>query len=470
MLSIQSLIVNYPLKQQPALNNVSLELEAGEILLLIGGNGSGKSTLLHCLAGLIPGIYRADVKGSCHVKGLVGMALQDSDVFLLPTPEEELNFILQNQSLTSEKRQQKMDQLISTFHLTPLLKRTIHTLSGGERQRLALAAAIASNPVILFLDEPLAQLDSSFTTEFIQLLQNLASFGTTIIISTTFSSQYEPLKAKYCWLHEGQIVWQGSKINFQGKWGQARSAGIDVDGKGLFIRKGNNETTYQKEKATGAIPVLALEDVSYSYGDTFIMQEVNLSVMSGEFVALTGPNGSGKSTLLKLAAGILNPYSGTILIKGKNIAGLSIAEATAESGFLFQNPDNQIFQDKVIKEVAWGLKMRKLNQELIPNRVAKWLKRLQMEQMAEEHPYSLTKTDRQWVALAGVLVREPSLLLLDEPTHGMDCASTARFMDVIMELAEAGTSVLMVTHHQELAEHYAHRIYDLKHGTCRQVR
>jgi energy-coupling factor transport system ATP-binding protein len=466
MFSIRELTITYPQKEQPACQNVCLEVGTGEIVLLAGGNGSGKSTLLHGLAGLIPGIFRADVTGSCHVNGRVEMALQDSDIFLLATPEEELDFILQNQGLTSEIRLQKLERLISLFHLEALLKRTINSLSGGERQRLALAAAIASEPEVLLLDEPLAQLDSSFKTVFLQLLQELAASGTSILISTTFSSQYEPLNAKYCWLHEGQIVWQGCRGGFHERWEQARSAGIDVDGKGLFLQKRSDEIYHQKKDLNGNNPVLALENLSFSYGDTFTLQDVSLSMGPGELAALTGPNGSGKSTLLKLITGILKPCRGTVQVKGKDIAGQSIAGATTDSGFLFQNPDHQIFQDKVIKEVAWGLKMRKLDPKLIPTRVEKWLKRLQMEHLAEEHPYSLTKTDRQWVALAGVLAREPSLLLLDEPTHGMDCVNTARFMEVIMELVTAGISVLMVTHHGELADHYAHQIFHMDKGMC----
>ncbi len=466
MFSIRELTITYPQQKQAACKNVCLEVRAGEIVLLAGSNGSGKSTLLHSVAGLIPGIFRADVTGSCHVDGRMGMALQDSDVFLLATPEEELDFILQNQGLTLEIRLQKLERLISLFHLEALLKRNIHSLSGGERQRLALAAAIASEPEVLLLDEPLAQLDSSFKTEFLQLLQELAASGTSILISTTFSNQYESLNAKYCWLHEGQLIWQGSKADFYNKWEQARNAGIDVDGKGLFLRKRRDEISRQQKDINGNNPVLALVNLSYSYGDTFRLQDVSLSIGRGEFAALTGANGSGKSTLLKLITGILKPGRGTVQVKGKDISGQSIAGATAESGFLFQNPDHQIFQDKVIKEVAWGLKMRKLDPELIPARVEKWLKRLQMEHLAEEHPYSLTKTDRQWVALAGVLARQPSLLLLDEPTHGMDCVSTARFMDVIMELAASGTAILMVTHHHELADHYSQRIFHLDKGMC----
>lgn len=470
VLSCEELTVTYPLKGENALQSVNIQLKAGEIVILAGGNGSGKSTLLHCLAGLIPGIHRAIIKGGYRSDSQPGMALQDSDVFLLPTPAEELDFILQNRGLLPDERRQRLEQLISKFHLESLLKRSMHTLSGGERQRLALAAAMAVAPRLLLLDEPLAQLDTTFAAEFLQLLQETAAGGTAILIATASTNQYETLEAKYVWMHKGEIAWQGGKAEFCEKWEQARQAGIDVDGKGLFSWKNSGKENPQKENVNWDVPILSLEKLSYSYGDNLILNEVDLSVSPGEFAALCGPNGSGKSTLLKLAAGILKPQEGVVRVRGENIAGLSIAEATADSGFLFQNPDHQIFQDKVFKEVAWGLNLRKFEAGLIQARTEKWLKKLKLEHLAQEHPYSLTKTDRQWIALAGVLAREPSLLLLDEPTHGMDCVSTAHFMEVIMELASIGTAVLMVTHHHLLAEHYAHSIFTLEKGRCCQFR
>ena len=470
VLSCEELTVTYPLKADDALHAVNIQLHAGEIVILAGGNGSGKSTLLHCLAGLIPGIFRATVKGCCRSNDQPGMVLQDSDVFLLPTPEEELDFILQNWSLLLDERRQRLEKLISMFYLESLLKRGMHTLSGGERQRLALAVTMAAEPRILLLDEPLAQLDTAFAAEFLQLLQETAAEGTAILIATASTYQYEALDAKYFWTHEGKIAWQGGKAEFLEKWEQARQVGIDVDGKGLFRGMGIEEAAVQPGNQSGINPCLSLEKLSYSYGSSFALKDINLSVFPGEIAALYGPNGSGKSTLLKLAAGILNPLSGVVRIREENIAGRSIARATADSGFLFQNPDHQIFKETVFNEVAWGLKLRKFEKQIIPERTGKWLEKLNLKHLAQEHPYSLTKTDRQWVALAGVLAREPSLLLLDEPTHGMDCVNTAHFMEVIMELAAAGAAVLMVTHHHLLAEHHAHRIFTIEEGSCRPTR
>jgi energy-coupling factor transporter ATP-binding protein EcfA2 len=462
VISVRNITVTYPWSNQTALKNVSLQLSRGEIGLLLGHNGSGKSTLLHCLSGLIPHMQQAGIEGECRVSQKTGIVLQDSDIFLLPTVAEELEFPLYNQGWPAEKRRCKLQQLASLFQLDPLMNRPVHTLSGGERQRVALAAAMAPDPPILLLDEPLAQMDSDFTAKIISLLKEMASKGTCILIASTSSYLYQALETKCFVMAKGEIYWQGSSQDFQKRWEEAKSLGIDVDGSS-FLKNCLWKSPERKEKAT-PLPVMIMNNIFYSYGQDFSVDNISLSIRAGEIVALTGPNGSGKSTLLKLAAGILQPKKGEVCILGKSIKGLPIAQATAGSGFLFQNPDHQIFQDKVIKEVAWGLKMRKINPSLIPPRVEKWLQRLQIEHLAEEHPYSLTKSDRQWVALAGVLAQEQALLLLDEPTHGMDCISAGRFMEVIAELAAANTAVFMVTHHRELAERCAHRVLYMEKG------
>jgi energy-coupling factor transporter ATP-binding protein EcfA2 len=179
---------------------------------------------------------------------------------------------------------------------------------------------------------------------------------------------------------------------------------------------------------------VSMDAVSHAYGDSFSLKSISMEVMPGHIVAITGENGSGKTTLLKLAAGLLKPEKGVVQIFGNNIAGLSIAEATKQSGVLFQNPDHQLFQSRVDHELLWGLKKRGFAPDLAQQRVDKWLKWLNLEHLASEHPYSLSKTYRQWIALASVLVREPELLLLDEPTYGMDTAATKRFAEIITSL------------------------------------
>lgn len=462
MISVHNLTVTYPLSNRPALKKVSLQLAGGEIGLLLGHNGSGKSTLLHCLSGLIPRMQHAGIDGECRVSQKTGTVLQDSDIFLLPTVAEELEFPLYNQGWPAEKCRCKLQQLASLFQLDHLMNRAVHTLSGGERQRLALAAAMALGPPILLLDEPLAQMDAEFTAKFIALLKELASKGACILIASTSGYLYEALETKCFVMVKGEIYWQGSGQALQQRGEEAKSLGLDANGSS-FLKNCLRANSERKENGR-SLPVMRMHNVSYAYDRDFSLDKISLSIRAGEIVALTGPNGSGKSTLLKIAAGILQPQKGEVCIFDKSIKGLSIARATAASGFLFQNPDHQIFHDKVKKEVAWGLKMRQINPSLIPSRVEKWLKRLQIEHLAEEHPYSLTKTQRQWVALAGVLAQEQPLLLLDEPTHGMDCVSTGRFMEMMAEQAAANTAVFMVTHHRALAERCAHRIISVGKG------
>lgn len=198
-----------------------------------------------------------------------------------------------------DERRQRLEKIISKFHLESLLKRSMHTLSEGERQRLALAAAMAAEPRLLLLDEPLAQLDTAFAAEFLQLLQDRATEeGAAILIATASTHQYEALEAKYCWMHKGKIAWQGGKAEFREQWEQARQAGIDVDGKGLFRGTGTEEAQIQQGKRSGIMPYLSLEKLSYSYGSSFALKDINLSVFPGEIAALCDPNGSGKSTLL----------------------------------------------------------------------------------------------------------------------------------------------------------------------------
>ena len=455
MLEIANLTVKYPQSSKAAVSNVTLSLPSGEIGLLLGGNHSGKSTVLACVSGLIPTMQKAEVEGRCSLMEQVGMAIQNSDVFLLPTVESELEFPLLNQGWPTSERRRRINELAEVFLLKPLIERNMHTLSGGEKQRVSLAAAVSAKPSVLLLDEPLSQLDEGFTDFFLKQIKQWAAKGLTVLIATTSSYQYRGLDPLCFWLREGRLCWQGRIDDFYSIQEKARADGIDVDGKGLFCK--NNTIHFFVERPH----ILSLEGVTFRYEKRKILDNINVTVHPGEIVSITGPNGAGKSTLLKIAAGIIKPQNGNIFIQGKSIKGQKIAEANNSTGVLFQNPDHQISQDSVYKEVALGLKMRKVQKGIVKTRVDKWLNSLGMAHMANKHPYSLTKTERQWVALASVLVQEPALLLLDEPTHGFDALAAVQFMEVIVSLAAQGTAVLMVTHHRELACHYSHKVIKL---------
>lgn len=469
MIIINDLSVNYPYQKQPALSGINLSLSSGQIGVVLGGNDSGKSTLLNVLCGIIPKMQHADIYGSFQVNGNLGVALQDSDLFLMPTVAEELEFPLINLWRKKDVTKKRMDYLAEVFYLSSLFNRQIHTLSGGERQRVSLAASLAANPDILILDEPLAQLDPLSRTMIAEQLKYLAKEGKTILIGTSSAYQFDTIADTFFLLERGILKWQGSPDSFKEKHSEALLQGVDVDGNGLFKNKeimsksDLTSTNYSLSKA------LTMKKVQYQYAFAFALKDIDLEVNCGKIVAITGENGSGKTTLLKLAAGIIKPDSGQIEVLGKNIQDLTIAEATANSGFLFQNPDHQLFHNQVESELRWGLQKRGFNKTLEEERVNKWLELMNIETKRYEHPYSLSKVWRQWVALACILVREPALLLLDEPTFGMDTLAAKRFADLIRDLAGNNTSILLITHYDALARYCANSIISISCGKIIQT-
>jgi len=465
MLYIHNLTVCFQDASKEVLKDISLSLKAGEVGLVLGGNDSGKSTLLHCISGIIPRIKKASLSGSCTVVGgQLGVLLQDSDLFLLTTVQEELDFCLLNAGVTGNVIVKMRQQVEKQLKIDKLEQRQMHTLSGGERQRVALGAALISRPQLLLLDEPLAQLDIDFAETFLNYLCYLAQAGVCILVSSTSSYSFRKLPFRFFLLEEGRLIEQGDRKSLNAIKEKAEKTGIDIDGKDLLFQKAGFCCLSQKKSFHNSVPVLSMHNVSYAYQDCFQLKDVELEVFAGEIVAITGPNGSGKTTLLKLAAGIFQAECGEIQVLGKSIRGLSIAEATEKVGFLFQNPDHQLFQSTVNKEVAWGLLTRGCEPDIATKKAWHMLKKLGIEHLAHEHPYSLSKATRQWVALASVLVQDPLLLLLDEPTIGLDTLAATRFMEWIMELAEKLVAVALVTHQKELAYNFAHRVVSMNEG------
>lgn len=446
------------------MRDLNLALPQGQIGLVVGGNDSGKTTLLNTVSGIAANMYSASITGQCQVEGKVGAVLQDTDLFLMPTVTEELEFPLYQYWHNRKKVEQIVCRLGEKLNLKHLMKRLVHTLSGGERQRVALAAALAADSNVLILDEPLAQLDSISAKSTAAYLRELADSGKTILIASTSTQFFRSITDCCYWLDQGTIRFAGSIESFAAQCSAARFKGVDIDGFELFKPKPEKTAISPPAYPDDVEKVIEYIDVNYAYDSSFSLNMINLAVQPGTITAVVGENGSGKTTLLKLAAAILKPSSGTITVQGKNINSLSIAEATADSGFLFQNPDHQIFQNQVDKELSWGLKKRGFTKTVAKIMVASWLKKLGLTQYASEHPYALSKTLRQWIALAGVLVREPSLLLLDEPTFGMDTVSTARFAQIAGEIVRQGKSILMITHNDAIANYCADRVIKMDRG------
>ncbi len=458
MIKVREVNVTYPEKKKPTLQSLDLELMQGEIGLLAGNNGSGKTTLLHTLCGIIPTIQQADVSGSIDITGKPGVALQDSDVFLLPTVEEEIEFSLQNYGWDENAIQMRVQEVLKIMKLEGLGSRSIHTLSGGERQRVALSAAFAPNPQVLLLDEPLTQLDSSFASYLIHYLVGLKTNGVTTLIASTDTYPYQGIIEKYFLIENGGF---SSRCSVDSLYQDAMDCGVRAQG-GDF-----SSLAYRSTKNNECVKdlVLELDKVDFAYpGEDYLFKNINLQVGKGEVVTLIGDNGSGKTTVLKMIAGMLQPVNGSITVLGKDIKSLSISAATEHTGFLFQNPDHQIFHDTVSKELRWGLKIRK--KDGVDAKTKYWLAKLGLSDIAEEHPYSHSKNIRKKIALASILAPGPKLLLLDEPSHGMDSTATKNLIELIHELSrDDGMGILLVTHNRSLAASCATRILELKQGS-----
>jgi energy-coupling factor transport system ATP-binding protein len=468
MIKISGVTVKFPRSALPALREVELEIKSGQVGVLLGGNNSGKSTLLQTLSGLIPAMQPADISGSFEISGEVDALLQDSDIFLMPTVREELEFPLYKLWRCRITVTERLNWLAEKLRLEVLMNRQMHTLSGGERQRVALGAALAADQPVLLLDDPLSQLDAISAATVVSLLRELADQGKTILIASGSSYPYDSCADTYFWFKRGQLCWQGKPKQFREHHEAARLSGVDVDGRGLLNSCSSNQRVSADNLNINSCAAVSMNAVSHTYGEGFSLKSISMEVMPGQIVAVTGENGSGKTTLLKLAAGLLKPEKGTAKVFGNNLAGLSIAEATKQSGVLFQNPDHQLFQSRVDHELLWGLKKRGFATDLARQRIDKWLEWLELEHLAAEHPYSLSKTYRQWIALASIVVREPELLLLDEPTYGMDTAATKRFAKIITALNAEGMTVLLITHQKALAESCAHRIMKMDKGSLQQ--
>lgn len=465
MLNIRNLTVHYPLKSTPTLENINLKLSRGEVGIVTGGNDSGKSTLLNAVSGVAKSMLNAKTEGICQVTGTISTVLQDSDLFLMPTVEEEIEFPLIQFGESHSRMNDRVNSISEKLKLDKLLKRLMHTLSGGERQRVALAASMVTNSDLLLLDEPLAQLDPHGAVLVTNLIREIADHGKTVLIASTSTGPFHQIADRVFWLNNGSMHWTGPPSSFKNEHEHARFMGIDVDGHGLFSMQLRENYSIIKSNPADRITVLDMIKVTYSYDKSFSLENIDLQINEGGITAISGENGSGKSTLLKLAAAIIKPQSGTITVFGRNIKGLSIAEATSDTGFLFQNPDHQIFQNTVDQELAWGLIKRGFSKSDAEEKVRYWVEKLSMEKLLKEHPYSLSKTCRQWIALAGVLVRTPPLLLLDEPTFGMDAIAARRFADIVMQVAKDGTTVLMITHNRALAAHCADRLVTMEKGS-----
>jgi energy-coupling factor transporter ATP-binding protein EcfA2 len=410
----------------PALEDVSLELEAGEVVALLGPSGSGKSTLLRALAGLVPHFHGGRFSGRVVVAGLdtrtvrpaelageVATVFQDpEDQVVMSVVANELAFGLENLGVAPGEIWARVEVALEAVEAIHLWGRRTAELSGGELQRVALASALALEPQLLLLDEPTSQLDPAAAALFLDAVERL---GATVVLSEQRVGRALELASRVLFLEGGRLLLDAPR-------GEARAwlererpayAGPGVPGTEAARARGER--------------VLALRGVSHRYRPALpVLEGVSLEVRRGEVVVLEGPNGSGKTTLARIAAGLLEPQEGTVEREGR-------------ATYLAQDAGRHLVRETALEEVALGVGGDR-------GRAQAALGRVGLGWAAARHPRDLSSGERERLALAAVAASEPDLLILNEPTRGLDPPRKAELAAWLAAYAAAGRGVLVATH------------------------
>ena len=494
MIAVRRLTYTYPQRTSPALREVTWDVAEGEFVLVAGASGSGKSTLLRCLNGLVPHFSGGVLAGQVSVAGFdavkagprvlsrhVGFVAQDPEAqAVLDRVEGEIAFALENAAVPPDEMRRRVEEVLDLLDLTPLRDRRLHTLSGGERQRLAIASALALRPRVLVLDEPTSQLDPQSAEDVLRALVRLNDdLGLTIVLAEHRLERIVRYADRLTYLAAGRVVadgpvrevlprlpvapplvqlagalnWQPTPLTVK----EARPLAAALAGVA-----GVPLSAPVAPAPPAASPVLAVTDLCFSYNGQATLKNVSFSIAPGEAVALVGRNGSGKSTLLKCVVGVLRGQAGEVHVNGRPTRGRDVADICREVGYLPQNPDDLLFADTVADEVQATLRNHGL--ALSPDEIAAQLTRLGLDALAGVYPRDLSVGQRQRVALAAVTATRPRLLLLDEPTRGLDRAAKESLVALWRGWLAEGAALLLVTHDVEMAATVATRTIMLSQG------
>jgi len=489
MIRIDGLTYNYPEAEEPALGGVSLALEEGAFVLVTGPSGGGKSTLLRCLNGLVPHFSGGTVSGSIDIAGndpiaagpqvmsrVVGFVFQDPEAqFVVDRVEDEVAFALENAGVSPDEMRARVGEALELVGLTHLSDRDVTTLSGGEKQRVAIAATLALRPRILVLDEPTSQLDPESAAEVLDALVRLNRMvGLTVVLAEHRLERVLPYVDRVVSLEGGALTCSGPPSDVLAA--SELVPPLVVLGKALgwspLPVTMDAARPFASEVALSVAPfasppptrpMLVVEDLHYAYGRQGAIAGVDVTVGAGEVVALMGRNGAGKTTLLRCIVGLLRPQRGRVALDGRDLVGRDTADICREVGYLPQTPDDLLFAETVGEELAVTLRNHGLlgNPPIPPDHL---IAQLGLAPIAGRYPRDLSVGQRQRVALGAITVTQPRLLLLDEPTRGLDYRAKHGLVDLLTSWQSQGAGIVLTTHDVELAAQVADRLVILEGG------
>jgi energy-coupling factor transport system ATP-binding protein len=459
----------YPQGTTPALADVNLTIPRGECVLVNGATGAGKTTFCLAAAGVLCHEYEGKMDGTLSLFGrdvqnyedmgdigrTVGVVFDDADAQLIfTTVEEEILSGLENRGLQSEEVTTRLADMLAFTHLTALRYREPHSLSGGQKQRVALAATLASGTECIILDEATAELDTAATESIIAILSKLRDAGTTIIVVEQKPRELAAIADRVITIDNGRITKDETAEAFFATYTdteQVRGELVDT----VSLSQTNE-------------PRIAVQDLVHTYGTHPALAGVSLSICPGELVAIIGENGSGKTTLVKHLNGLLRPTSGTVIVCGMNAADERVTRLAEKAGLVFQNPDTMLFEDTVEKEMQFGMKNIGIDPAASQERIREVLEMVGLGGRLSQFPRAMSRGERQRLAIACVIAMKPDVIILDEPTTGLDPAEADRIMHILRTLAESGHTVLMVSHDMSIVARHAQRIIHMDKGIITQ--
>ncbi|MCX8073949.1 MAG: energy-coupling factor transporter ATPase [Candidatus Binatia bacterium] len=490
---------------EPALREVNLAVGRGQMVVVMGPSHAGKSTLAKILNRTVPAFQSGSLRGEVWLlgqrcsnetvadfAGRIGLVAQDFEAQLFSTSVEcEVAFALEQFGIAPAAMRERVRRAMRAVGLEGFEQRDPATLSGGEKQRLAIASMLALEPELLVFDEPTTDLDPAGKEEVLAVLAALRAQGRTLVVveHETFAAE---MADWLVFMVGGEVVRQGSPgellrdvelclrcavrppdtaVLAKGYgWPEVpttiEAAAAKLEAQIAKVQPVESAARDREPVRGAAPPLLEVDRVSVRYRDAAqpALENISFSVRAGELIALLGQNGSGKTTLAKCLNGLLPPAAGEVRWRGVPLAELPLSKRAAAVGYVFQNPDYQIFADRVYDEVAFGPRNVGLSAEEVQARVGEALTAVDLLPRADDDPFWLTKGERQRLAVASLLALRPEVLVLDEPTTGLDYREQRQMMELVRKLQTQGMAVIIITHSVWLAAEYAKRVLLLRSG------
>lgn len=491
ILATKALSFYYPDEAIPALNNIHFSIQRGEFAVICGPSGSGKSTLLRLFKeeiaphGKIVGEILYDGKPLSNYEKIVksrsiGMVFQDPEnQLVMDRVLEELIFGLENIGASTVTMRKKIAEMAHFFGIHSLLNKKVHQLSGGQKQLINLASVLLMEPNILLLDEPTSQLDPVAAKNFLQILKQMnEEFGITVIIVEHRLEEVFPLADQVLVLDQGKLIMKGSPREvINTLWEQKHKTMLSYlpstsrlylehteevipDQIPLSVKEGKRwieqlnipvkDKKIPKKLKINQKPVIELKNIAFQYEkkEERVLNGLSLVVNEGDWISIVGGNGTGKSTLLKIIGGIQSPLKGSIKFQGKRITKPN----PSQIGYLPQNP-KALFVHDTVRDHLYGT-IRHLQLENGEEKLHRLISLFKIEPLMDRHPYDVSGGEMQKIALITVLLPSPKILLLDEPTKGIDPEMKQHLGQLLKKLQTQGLTIIMVTHDIEFAAFY----------------